>query len=156
MELTPRELQASIATQTPPKAVVIFGARQTGKTTLLQGIVSSSAAWFSGDVPSDLERLSLFSSGDVKTLLYQADAIVIDEAQRVPGIGLLLKRMVDLNKTLEHPVKIFAAGSSSLDLAEGVKESAVGRLIKREMWPFSVTELAAAPESSWAKVLRKV
>ena len=156
MELTPRELQASIATQTPPKAVVIFGARQTGKTTLLQGIVSSSAAWFSGDVPSDLERLSLFSSGDVKTLLYQADAIVIDEAQRVPGIGLLLKRMVDLNKTLEHPVKIFAAGSSSLDLAEGVKESAVGRLIKREMWPFSVTELAAAPESSWAKVLRDI
>lgn len=156
MELTPREQQASIATQTPPKAVVIFGARQTGKTTLLQGIVSSSAAWFSGDVPSDLERLSLFSSGDVKTLLYQADAIVIDEAQRVPGIGLLLKRMVDLNKTLEHPVKIFAAGSSSLDLAEGVKESAVGRLIKREMWPFSVTELAAAPESSWAKVLRDI
>lgn len=156
MELTTREQQASIATQTPPKAVVIFGARQTGKTTLLQGIVSSSAAWFSGDVPSDLERLSLFSSGDVKTLLYQADAIVIDEAQRVPGIGLLLKRMVDLNKTLEHPVKIFAAGSSSLDLAEGVKESAVGRLIKREMWPFSVTELAAAPESSWAKVLRDI
>ena len=156
MELTPREQQASIATQTPPKAVVIFGARQTGKTTLLQGIVSSSAAWFPGDVPSDLERLSLFSSGDVKTLLYQADAIVIDEAQRVPGIGLLLKRMVDLNKTLEHPVKIFAAGSSSLDLAEGVKESAVGRLIKREMWPFSVTELAAAPESSWAKVLRDI
>ncbi|KAB7650717.1 ATP-binding protein [Sutterella faecalis] len=61
MELIPRELQASIAAQKPPKAVVIFGARQTGKTTLLQGIVSSSAAWFSGDVPSDLERLSLFS-----------------------------------------------------------------------------------------------
>ena len=156
MKLIPRSLQASIATQTPPKAVVIFGARQTGKTTRLQGIVSSSAAWFSGDVPSDLERLSLFSTGDVKTLLYQADTIVIDEAQRVPGIGLLLKRMVDLNKTLEHPVKIFATGSSSLDLAEGVKESAVGRLVKREMWPFSVTELAAAPESSWAKVLRDI
>ncbi|WP_297609605.1 hypothetical protein [uncultured Sutterella sp.] len=61
MELIPREMQASIAAQTRPKADVIFGARQTGKTTLLQGIVLSSAAWFSGDAPSDLERLSLFS-----------------------------------------------------------------------------------------------
>ena len=102
MVLVPRELQKTITDQTPPKAVVIFGARQTGKTTLLQGSVPENAAWYSGDVPSDLEQLSLFSTGDVKTLLYQADTIVIDEAQRVPGIGLLLKRLVDLNKTLDR------------------------------------------------------
>ena len=44
--------------------------------------------------------------------------------------------------------KIFATGSSSLELANGVKESAVGRLIHRQMWPLSVTEITA--DKGWA------
>lgn len=156
MDLIKRTLQDSIVTQTPPKAVVIFGARQIGKTTLLRQIVSDAAAWYSGDNPSDIQTLNLLSAGDVKTLLYQSDTIVIDEAQRIPDIGMLLKRMVDLNMTLDNPVKIFVTGSSSLDLAKGVKESAVGRLNKREMWPLSVTEVAQSKGSSWAKVLRDI
>ena len=156
MNFIKRILQESVSTQTPPKAVVIFGARQTGKTTLLQQIVSDAAAWYSGDNPTDVETLGILSSGDVKTLLYQSDTVVIDEAQRIPDIGLLLKRMVDLNKTLDRPVKIFVTGSSSLDLAKGVRESAVGRLVTRHMWPVSVTELAQNTGSSWAKVLRDI
>ena len=46
--------------------------------------------------------------------------IVIDEAQRIPGIGLLLKRLVDENEQLENPVNIFATGSSAFELAAGV------------------------------------
>lgn len=155
MDLIKRGLQDAVSNQTPPKAVVIFGARRTGKTTLLEQIVDrSTAAWYTGDSVSDIERLKLLSEGDVKTLLFQSSTLVIDEAQRIPDIGLLLKRLVDVNMTLEAPVRIFVTGSSSLELAKGVKESAVGRLLQHQMWPFSVTELAQGPKSSWAKVLR--
>ena len=153
--MIPRELQASIAKQTPPKAVVIFGARQVGKTTMLETMLGRDrTAWYTGDNSADIERLRLLSEGDVKALLTQADALVIDEAQRIPDIGLLLKRLVDVNKTLAKPIRIFATGSSSLELAKGVKESAVGRLVHRPMWPLSIAELAQAPGSSWAKSLR--
>ena len=50
----------------------------------------------------------------------QAEMLVIDEAQRVPNIGLTLKRLVDANERLAKPTKIYVTGSSSLDLAKGV------------------------------------
>ena len=155
MDLIKRGIQDSVDGQTPPKAVLIFGARRIGKTTLLEQIVDrNTSAWYTGDSYSDIERLKLLSEGDVKTLLFQSDTLIIDEAQRIPDIGLLLKRLVDMNMTLDSPVRIFVTGSSSLELAKGIKESAVGRLVQRQMWPLSVTELAQAPKSSWAKVLR--
>ena len=155
MDLIKRGIQDSVDGQTPPKAVVIFGARRIGKTTLLEQIVDrNTSAWYTGDSYSDIERLKLLSEGDVKTLLFQSDTLIIDEAQRIPDIGLLLKRLVDMNMTLDSPVRIFVTGSSSLELVKGIKESAVGRLVQRQMWPLSVTELAQAPKSSWAKVLR--
>ena len=155
MDMIKRGIQDSVSGQTPPKAVVIFGARRIGKTTLLEQIVDrNTSAWYTGDNFSDMERLKLLSEGDVKTLLFQSDTLVIDEAQRIPDIGLLLKRLVDVNMTLDAPVRIFVTGSSSLELAKGVKESALGRLVQRQLWPLSVTELAQAPKSSWAKVLR--
>lgn len=150
-----RTIEDSVSGQTPPKTAVICGARRIGKTTLLEHIVNKDeAAWYTGDSFSDRERLRLFSEGDVKTLLFQSDTLVIDEAQRIPDIGLLLKRLVDVNMTLKTPKRIFVTGSASLELAEGVKESAVGRLVQRQMWPLSVTEIAQAPKSSWARVLR--
>lgn len=72
----------------------------------------------------------------------QAEIIAIDEAQRFPDIGLTLKRLVDANEVISKPVKIFATGSSSLSLAEGIKETAVGRLVQRQMWPLSISEIA--------------
>lgn len=80
--------------------------------------------------------------------------LVIDEAQRVPNIGLTLKRLVDANERLAKPTKIYVTGSSSLDLAKGVKESAVGRLVMREMWPLSISEIAAF--RSWGEVRQNI
>lgn len=84
-------------------------------------------------------------------VLAEARTIVIDEAQQIPNIALTLKRLVDANETLEKPVRIFATCSSSLDLAKGVRESAVGRLVKRELWPFSVSELASRKGWGWVR-----
>ena len=156
MSFIPRELQPQILSETPPKAVVIFGARQIGKTTLLTELSKEekSVRWFNGDSPADHELLKFESTTDVELTLRQADVIVIDEAQRFTNIGLILKQLVDENIRLNLGKKIFATGSSSLDLAKGVKESAVGRLVHRQMWPLSITEIASA--KSWGEVCQNI
>ena len=151
-----RELQPQIIRETPPKAVVIFGARQIGKTTLLSelSLHEKSVRWFNGDLSTDHRLLQFSSTTDVELTLRQADTIVIDEAQRFPNIGLILKQLVDENIRLNLGKKIFATGSSSLELAKGVKESAVGRLVHRQMWPLSISEIAAA--KSWGEICQNI
>ena len=61
---------------------------------------------------------------------------------------------MDVNIRLNLGKKIFATGSSSLELAKGVKESAMGRLIQRQMWPLSITEIAAS--KSWGEVCQNI
>lgn len=151
-----RELQPQIIRETPPKAVVILGARQIGKTTLLSelSLHDKSVRWFNGDLSTDHRLLQFSSTTDVELTLRQADTIVIDEAQRFPNIGLILKQLVDENIRLNLGKKIFATGSSSLDLAKGVKESAVGRLVHRQMWPLSISEIAAA--NGWGEICQNI
>ena len=94
-----RELQPQILSETPPKAIVIFGARQIGKTTLLTELAKteSSVRWFNGDSLESQNQLKFNSTTDVELTLRQADVIVIDEAQRIKDIGLILKQLVDEN-----------------------------------------------------------
>ncbi len=81
-------------------------------------------SWYSGDNPEDIDRLELRSAGDVLTVLHQADTLVIDEAQRLPNIGLTLKRLVDANETETKPTRIFVTGSSGhVRFCEGEAES---------------------------------
>ena len=151
-----RELQPQIISETPPKAVVILGARQIGKTTLVSelSLHEKSVRWFNGDLNTDHRLLQFSSTTDVELTLRQADTIVIDEAQRFPNIGLILKQLIDENIRLNLGKKIFAAGSSSLELAKGVKESAVGRLVHRQMWPLSISEIAAA--KGWGEICQNI
>lgn len=151
-----RELQPQILRGTPPKAVVLYGARQIGKTTLLSRLSGpeESVRRFNGDLVADRRQLEFSSATDVELTLRQADAIIIDEAQRFPNIGLILKQLVDVNVRLNLGKKIFAAASASLELAEGEKESAVGRLVHRQMWPLSISEIAAA--KGWSEVSQNI
>lgn len=156
MPLVDRDLLPLIDKETTPKAVVIVGARRTGKTTLLEVLAKKheSVRWYSGDDPTHSEELQLSSASDVELALMQAEALIIDEAQRIPNISLTLKRLVDANERLATSKKIYVTGSSSLDLAKGVKESAVGRLVKHEMWPLSISEIAAF--CSWGEVRQSI
>lgn len=80
-----RDLSASLWNRASPKAVLISGARSVGKTTLLDRIVDrTEAIRYTGDHGADIERLSHLSDGDVRTLLFQSDTLVIEEAQRIP------------------------------------------------------------------------
>ena len=124
------------------QAVVIFGARRVGKTTLLRMLTAGrQTLWLNGDSQEDAEIVAFHSVSDVRNFLSQADTIVIDEAQRIPNIGLMLKMLVDENEISERKTQIFVTGSSSLDLMGGIQESAVGRLRRFYLWPFSLNEL---------------
>lgn len=140
--MIPRDLAAKILPATPPKAVVIYGPRRAGKTTLVKSLLGPEAGQIrllNADRQADVRVLqSLESAGDIEIFLSSADTIVIDEAQRVPNIGLITKMLVDANQK----TKLFLTGSSSFDLAQGVRESAVGRIVNSHLWPFSMNELA--------------
>lgn len=140
-----RAQEQSIANATPPLAVVIIGPRRCGKTTLLKELVkqfSGTVRWFNCDLRKHVQQLQPETTGDVEAILRMSPIIVIDEAQKVPGIGNVLKLLVDANEQRQDPVRLFVTGSSSLQLSCGVKESAVGRFKERKMWPFSMKELA--------------
>jgi len=150
--MIPRSLTPQILTATPPKAVVIYGPRQAGKTTLLHNLPNlGTVNYFCGDIPRDRARLQgLQSAGGIDVMLAGSDSIIIDEAQRIPNIGFIVKMLADANKK----TKIFLTCSSSLELAQGVRESAVGRLDSRTLWPLSLGELAA--KYGWGFVQSKL
>jgi predicted AAA+ superfamily ATPase len=75
------------------KAVIIVGARQVGKTTLLREIVTdkNNAVFLIGDEPDIRELLSNINSTQLSNIIGQSRAIIIDEAQLIPNIGITLK-----------------------------------------------------------------
>ena len=152
MTFIPRRISSSILRVPKNKAVELFGMRQVGKTTLLEHLFKNyRTAWYTGDSPDDVRILtSLPSANELRTLIANYEFIVIDEAQRIPSIGLLIKRFVDLKTDCQ----LIVTGSSSLDLAGGTFESAAGRFRAYQLWPFSAQELADS--SSWIDEIRSL
>lgn len=123
------------------KTVILMGARQVGKTTLLKSLFqnSDSTLWLNGD-ELDIQNLFANLSADrFKAYLGKNKILVIDEAQRIENIGLRLKVLADsLND-----IQIFATGSSSFDLANRVNEPLTGRKREFQLFPLSFKELAS-------------
>lgn len=145
-----RDLKEELLKDTPPRAVVLYGPRRIGKSTLLEHLINqSSCRWFNGDLPGVAEELNFQTQGDVLNALLQSESIVIDEAHKVPNIGHIVKLLVDANEKLEKPRQIFITSSSAFYLI-AIKESALGRVVSRQMRPFSLNEIASF--SGWGKV----
>ena len=123
------------------KVIVLLGARQVGKTTLLSELQEGANKVLSlnCDNVDDVLSLEGKSSTGLQYLLSPYDLVFIDEAQRVKNIGLTLKMIGDLKMATQ----VVVTGSSSLDMAEEINEPATGRLIEYNLFPFSLTELAA-------------
>ena len=123
------------------KVIVLLGARQVGKTTLLSALQESGRKVLSlnCDNVDDVLSLEGKSSTELKNLLSPYDLVFIDEAQRVKNIGLTLKMIGDL----KLDTQVIVTGSSSLDMANEINEPATGRLIEYNLYPFSLEELAA-------------
>jgi len=124
------------------KAILILGPRQTGKTTLAKTILAEhpgKSLYLNADEPFDRQRLTNVSSSQLRQLIGANDFVVIDEAQRVPNIGLTLKLLVD-----QLPEKqVLATGSSALDLSNTINEPLTGRLFTFHLLPVSWQEWAS-------------
>ncbi|MBC6109647.1 ATP-binding protein [Pedobacter fastidiosus] len=123
------------------KAVIITGARQVGKTTLLKQLVKETglpSVFLNCDEAEVRNVLENTSVERLKSIIGNNKIIFIDEAQRVNGIGITLKIIVDNFADIQ----LLVTGSSSLELATGIKEPLTGRKFEYNLFPFSLSELA--------------
>ncbi|MEZ4906396.1 MAG: ATP-binding protein [Saprospiraceae bacterium] len=139
--MIPRLLQSSIynAINNDKKIVILYGPRQVGKTTLINSLIEKlniKTIKANGD---ELIYHDVFSTRDLKKMLDFIDdneLLFIDEAQNISEIGINLKILHDNNPQL----KIIVSGSSSLDLADKIKEPLTGRSISYLLYPVSISE----------------
>ena len=124
----------------PGKVLVVYGPRRVGKTTLVKDFLKEYQGpyrFMNGEELSSQELLSQQNSAQLGQLISAVSLLVIDEAQRVPNIGLNLKILID---SFPH-ISIVATGSASLDIASKVEESLTGRKKPILLYPISFNEL---------------
>lgn len=121
------------------KAIIIMGARQVGKSTLLKMMLDNSndTLWLNGDDTDVQEMFRNISSTRLRAIIGNNKIIVIDEAQRITDIGLRIKLITDQMTS----VQVIATGSSSFELASKVNEPLTGRKREFRMFPFSFREM---------------
>lgn len=122
---------------------LVYGPRRVGKTVLLEQVREllggTPILTFNGDTREATDALSINSEIRLRELVKNHEVIFIDEAQRIPNISLSLKILIDMFPEK----KILVTGSSSLELARGVKEGLTGRNRPFMLFPLSTSELSA-------------
>jgi len=122
------------------KALLLFGARQVGKTTLIEQLLNNSedsVLHISGDEPDIRERFKSITSTQIKNYVGDHKVLFIDEAQRIQNIGLTLKLITDKLKNIQ----VIATGSSTFEMANQMNEPLTGRKFEFTLFPLSFKEL---------------
>lgn len=125
------------------KTLIIYGPRQVGKTTLVRRIIDipgKKTIFYDAESANTREYLQPHNIEQVLHHLAGYDIIAIDEAQKIIGIGSMLKYLHD---HLPKHVQIIATGSSAFDLAQKTRESMVGRVRDFFLTPFTTRELVS-------------
>ncbi|MDE0419357.1 MAG: ATP-binding protein [Gammaproteobacteria bacterium] len=130
--------------------VVVMGARQTGKSTLVQSEPSlASHVYLTLDDPDVRERARLAPD----ELLRSLPRATLDEVQREPDLLFAVKRAVDTDKPRRNG-RFVLTGSANLLLMQRVSESLAGRAIYLNLWPFTRRErLGTAMPGIWSDLL---
>jgi len=121
------------------RAIIIYGARRTGKTTILNAIAAglSNYRYINCDLIDGQEAFHFHNLDELQLAFGGFEQILIDEAQRIPDIGLKLKAIIDaLPQT-----QLYVTGSSSLDLSNLTNEPLTGRKFEFVIAPLSTAEL---------------
>jgi len=140
MYITQKQLENLRAVAQPGKVVVVYGARRTGKTTLLQEFLKTEEDPYLLVSGEDIAVQGYLASQSVEKLtafLGKNRLLVVDEAQKVPQIGVNLKLIVDHIPA----VRIIATGSSSFDLARSIGEPLTGRKTTLKQFPLAQMEI---------------
>lgn len=122
------------------KAIILYGARQVGKTTLVQKILNDfgrEGRYLNCEILSVEQSLKDAEPEKLRAFLGNYKFLVLDEAQNIPNIGKILKLIAD---TIQN-IQILATGSSSFDLASKTSEPMTGRVIHHTLFPLSVLEI---------------
>lgn len=119
------------------KAVLIYGPRQVGKTTIVKSFIRNNKDVFFNCDDIDILKLFVPSSSKLKNIVDGYNRIIIDEAQRIPDAGIVLKLLIDTYKEKEFII----TGSSSLELSYGTFDALTGRVKILSMFPLSISEL---------------
>ena len=115
------------------KVVLVTGARQVGKTTMLQRVLPEDFRYVTLDDP----RAEVLARED-PVLFFDANRLAVDEIQRVPGLFQQVKFLVDQSPETGCVV---LTGSQTFQLMQGVSESLAGRVAILEMTGMSLREL---------------
>ena len=129
-------------------AVVVTGARQAGKSTLVRDLAGGCRRYWNLDdwEVRDLAR----SSPDV--LVQGDEPVTIDEIQREPNLLIAVKREIDRRR---EPGRFLLTGSSDLLLMRNVSESLAGRASYLTLWPMTLRELLGRGACGiWDQLLR--
>ena len=121
------------------KAIVLLGARQTGKTTLLKTIFEDKpdVLWLNGDSPETRLTFEDITIKRLKKIIGRNKFVIIDEAQRIKDIGIKMKLIID-----QFPnIQLVTSGSSSFELANEINEPLTGRKWAYKLYPISYKEL---------------
>lgn len=139
-------------------AVVVTGARQTGKSTLVQQLAPAGRRYRTLDELDVLEA----ARRDPEALVGGAQPITLDEVQREPALLRAVKRAIDKDR---RPGRFLLTGSANLLLMRRVSESLAGRASYLTLWPMTRREqrgrgrcgtweeLVAARDADWRDLL---
>ena len=123
------------------KVIILIGARQVGKTTLVQEFLkdydSKKTVVLNGD-NLEAQKLSKMNSTQIKAMVATAQCLLIDEAHKINRIGDIIKSLVD---DLGSKLQIILTGSSTINLIDSTTEPLTGRKRVFEMYPISLEEL---------------
>lgn len=124
----------------PNKAVILFGPRRVGKTTLLNQFLAKTKLKYKLDNGENLQVQQILLSQDFSKIIpyvNRYELYAIDEAHKIPNVGTGLKIIVD-----QIPgIRVMATGSSSFELAGQTGEPLTGRKISLIFYPLSQMEL---------------
>jgi predicted AAA+ superfamily ATPase len=144
MQFIPRQItQAFLEHLRPGKVLVLLGPRRVGKTVfiehLLENHITEAFIQLNGEDLATQAVLQQRTLANYRRLVSGHSMLVIDEAQKVPDIGLVLKLMVDNIPGL----KIIATGSSVFDLTNKLGEPLTGRKTTFYLFPLAQSEYTA-------------
>ena len=126
------------------RVVTILGARRVGKTTLAKTILErfpdKRTRYLNCDLLPVRQALSHQDAERLKVYLGDQDLVVLDEAQNIPEVGMVLKILVDTYPEMQ----IIATGSSSFDLVNKTGEPLTGRVYPFVLYPLSLAEIAGS------------
>ncbi len=122
------------------KTLILYGARQVGKTTLSKTILKayqSDTGYYNCELLPVKQLFERQDLSEMKQVFADQRVLVFDEAQHIQGIGWILKTLHDTYPEMQ----MIATGSSSFSLSSEMQEPLTGRALEFMLFPFSYTEL---------------